>query len=127
MCHLHSKSKKVRILTYIGLFIGGITLAVVFAFLFGFIVQYIWNSVMVAVFGLGAISFWQAFGLIILAKIFFGGHGPGHSHKRPQFVENKINHVKGHMSPEQHSDYKRFWEEEGREAFDDFMARKSQS
>lgn len=123
MCHFHSKikDKKFRILAYIGMFLGGIALAVLFAFLFGFLVMFIWNNVMVSVFGLAQISFWQAFGLIILAKIFFGGHGP-----KPHPVHNKKEHIKGQIQSHfkgdhTHEDYKRFWEEEGREAFENFI------
>jgi hypothetical protein len=47
--------------------------------LFGFLVMWLWNWLMPAVFGLRAIGFWQAFGLLILSKILLTGfHGrPG--------------------------------------------------
>jgi hypothetical protein len=47
--------------------------------LFGFLVMWLWNWLMPAVFGLRAINFWQAFGLLILSKILLTGfHGrPG--------------------------------------------------
>lgn len=41
--------------------------------LFGVIVMSLWNWLAPAVFGLRAISFWQALGLLILSKILFGG------------------------------------------------------
>ena len=49
--------------------------------IFGFVVMSLWNWLATAVFGLHAITFWQALGLLILCKILFGGfHGrPGHS------------------------------------------------
>jgi hypothetical protein len=48
--------------------------------LFGFLVMWLWNWLMPAVFGLRAINFWQAFGLLILSKILLTGfHGrPGY-------------------------------------------------
>jgi hypothetical protein len=48
--------------------------------LFGFVVMWLWNWLMPAVFGLHAISFWQALGLLVLSKILFTGfHGrPGY-------------------------------------------------
>ncbi len=41
--------------------------------LFGFVVMSLWNWLMPALFGLRVITFWQAIGLLILSKIFFGG------------------------------------------------------
>lgn len=54
-----------------------VALFVGLAFLgFGFVSMYLWNWLMPDVFGLGVITFWQAVGMIILAKLFFGfGHG----------------------------------------------------
>ncbi len=39
---------------------------------FGNAVLHLWNNVMPAVFGLPAISYWQAIGLLCLSWIFFG-------------------------------------------------------
>jgi hypothetical protein len=46
--------------------------------LFGFIVMYLWNWLAPAVFGGRMITFWQALGLLILARILVGGLGGGH-------------------------------------------------
>lgn len=46
---------------------------VLFVALFGFIVMGLWNWLMPPLFGLKTIGYWQALGLFILAKIFFGG------------------------------------------------------
>jgi hypothetical protein len=44
--------------------------------LFGFVVMWLWNWLMPTLFGLRAITFWQAFGLLILSKILLSGfHG----------------------------------------------------
>lgn len=37
------------------------------------VVQYLWNWLMPDIFGLREITYWQAFGLFLLAKLFFGG------------------------------------------------------
>ncbi len=43
---------------------------------FTFGVMWLWNRLMPVIFGLHAISFWQALGLLVLSKILFGGfHG----------------------------------------------------
>jgi hypothetical protein len=37
------------------------------------VVNSLWNSLMPAIFGLGAITYWQALGLMVLCWILFGG------------------------------------------------------
>jgi Ca2+/H+ antiporter, TMEM165/GDT1 family len=49
----------------------GIVLVAVTAF--SFAVMWLWNRLMPVIFGLHAISFWQALGLLVLSKILFGG------------------------------------------------------
>jgi len=47
---------------------------------FGFVSMHLWNWLMPAIFGLKAITFVQALGLVVLSKILFGGfhrHGGG--------------------------------------------------
>lgn len=42
------------------------------------IVMLLWNAILPDLFQVGALSFWQALGLLILCKILFGGfHGSG--------------------------------------------------
>ncbi len=48
-------------------------IALVAAAAIGFVVMSLWNWLVPAVFGLPAITFWQALGLLILSKILFGG------------------------------------------------------
>ncbi|MGO8788572.1 MAG: hypothetical protein ACLQVL_14490 [Terriglobia bacterium] len=50
------------------------------ATVFSFVVMWLWNRLVPAIFGLHAVSFWQALGLLILSKILFGG-----PHGRPGF------------------------------------------
>ena len=50
---------------------------VLFGWMFGEIVMHLWNGLMPALFGLRMITFWQAFGLLILCRILVGGLGPG--------------------------------------------------
>ncbi len=47
---------------------------------FGFVTMQLWNWLVPAIFGLRAITFAQALGLVVLSKILFGGfhrHGGG--------------------------------------------------
>ncbi len=48
-----------------------VVLAVAAVFTFG--VYALWNHVLVAVLGVKVITFWQALGLLVLARILFGG------------------------------------------------------
>jgi hypothetical protein len=48
-------------------------LALVAATVVGFVVMGLWNALMPPLFGLRAITFWQALGLLLLAKLLFGG------------------------------------------------------
>jgi hypothetical protein len=64
--------------------------AVVFVAAAGFVVLSLWNWLAPSVFGLRTIGFWQALGLLILARILFGGlrGRPGHSmHGRRRMMD----------------------------------------
>jgi uncharacterized membrane protein YfbV (UPF0208 family) len=65
----------------------------------GFVLMALWNALMPAIFGLKAITFWQAAGLFILGRLLFGGlhrsHGGGFRSKR------KLMERWDRMSPEE--------------------------
>jgi hypothetical protein len=50
---------------------------VLFIFLGGFVVQWLWNWLLPDIFGLRAITLWEALGLLLLSRIMFGGFGRG--------------------------------------------------
>jgi len=80
-------SKKAKHKKLIPLFIiGGIGLV----FLLGWIVQLLWNATVSEIFSVQAITFWQAFMLIILCKILFGSHYNVKKHQRPRVVEQHL-------------------------------------
>jgi hypothetical protein len=58
-----------KILMGIGFGIAGIGLI----FLCGWVVMLLWNWLMPEIFGLKTVSYWQAWGLLILASILFKG------------------------------------------------------
>ena len=60
-----------------GWVILGIIAVIGLAILFGFIIMWLWNWLMPSLFGIAAITYWQAVGIFILAKILFGGCGGG--------------------------------------------------
>jgi hypothetical protein len=51
----------------------GIAAMVLAAFLGGSIVKWLWNALLPPLFGLPAVTYWQALGLLALSRILFGG------------------------------------------------------
>ena len=45
---------------------------------FSVAVMFLWNFLIPEIFGLTVLSYWQAVGLVVLARILFGGLGPGY-------------------------------------------------
>jgi len=104
------------------------------AVLFGYFVMLLWNWLMPSIFGLGQITFWQAVGIVILARLIFGGfkhHGHDHhanSNKHPKFVDrffnDKITHHKNRGT-----DWKlfgKYWKERGEEDFKSYVEEQKQ-
>ena len=50
--------------------------------LLGFVVMSLWNWLFPALFGMKAISYWQALGVLVLSRILLGGF---HRHHRARF------------------------------------------
>ena len=67
---------------------------------FGQAVHYLWNWLMPEIFGLHAISYWQAIGLLGLAWLMFGGFGWLGGPRR-HFRGGPMGRRLRHMSPEQ--------------------------
>jgi hypothetical protein len=59
--------------------IGFGILGIGFLFLCGWVVMLLWNWLMPDIFGLKRLTYWQAWGLLILCHILFKGFGSGHS------------------------------------------------
>jgi len=105
-----------KIARMIGLIIAGVVFAGLFALVLGFVVQWLWNWLMPDIFGLNPISYWQAFGILFLAKLLFGGLG--HHHPSHHFKKGF-----GHDNAEHWKHYNRFWHEKGDAAAEDLIRR----
>lgn len=120
---------KPRAIQIAGWIIGGIALAVIFAFIFGYFVMLLWNWIMPALFGLPEIDYWMAFGIILLARLIFGNFGPGHGkpdehhkyHFRSTFRKERFPKWNNFKKWRYYDDY---WEEEGEEAFDRYTEKR---
>jgi len=100
MCCGSERSKRFWILRIILIPIGVAALG----FLLGFVVMTLWNWLTPVLFGWHTITFWQAVGLFVLAKILFGGfkgcHHHGHFHEGMH---------RWHMSPEEREKMREEW------------------
>jgi len=116
----------VRGLRIAGLVVLGVIGAALFALVFGWLVMILWNWLMPAIFHLGEIGYWQAFGIVILAKLIFGGiggaryGGRGHNPWKGRTWEGP--HGRGR---DDWRYYREFWETEGRNAFERFVQKKT--
>jgi hypothetical protein len=87
MCHhkipFANMPVPLRVLAIAGFAIVGLLIAATLALLFGLVLMWLWNWLMPAIFGLPVISFWQAWGLVVLSHILFKTF-PHHDHKHHQ-------------------------------------------
>jgi hypothetical protein len=130
-----------KALRIVGLTFAGIGFAVLFAFVFGLVVKVLWNWLMPAVFGLGTITFWQAFGIVLLAKLLFGGFRHSHRDHDGHFERHFRDRFKGLSRDEAAREedvplpgngkkwghFRQYWQEEGRAAFESYLQRKHES
>jgi len=98
----------------------GVVLALAFGLAFGFLVQYLWNVIIVSVFAIRAITYWEAVGIIVLCKLLFGGHP--HPHPRPKRGGREISPMH-EIFGERRDEFASFWMSEGKEAFHKYCER----
>ncbi len=129
MCNLNYwNDKPYKGLRIAGMILLGITGATAFAFLFGYFVMLLWNWLMPEIFGITTITFWQAVGIVILARLVFGGFK--HSHNGPpkeKFGNAPWKHKTNKCSPpfaDKWKYYDRYWKEEGENSFNQFVEKK---
>ncbi len=98
------------------------------AFIFGggWVVMSLWNWLMPGLFGLKLLTFWQAVGILVLAKILFGsGHwGKHHNHARKHW---KWRGNWSHDDWAPNGDYRNwkyyedYWKAEGKTAYEAYI------
>ncbi len=125
--YVENKIKKIVKVIFIGIF-GAVAIAAL-ALLFGYIVMLLWNWLIPAIFGLGIITFWQAVGIIILAKLLFGGFGGGSGRpgRRKKNLEKRMKHRLRERCSEtgirEWRFYDQYWEKEGKAAYEAYVER----
>jgi hypothetical protein len=86
----------------------GLAFAACLVTVFGLVTMWLWNAVIPGISSLPAIGFWQAVGVLVLARLLTGrfSHGPhGHRHRF------RHRHERG-SDP-----YEEWWDAEGEDAF----------
>ncbi len=97
--------------------IGWGILAVAGVFALGWVVMSLWNWLMPLVFGLKMIGYWEAFGILVLAKILFGGfrhrawcggcgHYGGGWRQRRSYWRERMEAKMANMTPEEKEKFK---------------------
>jgi hypothetical protein len=125
--HSHWGTEPNRFLKFfriVGMVFLGLAFAVAFALVFGLVVKLLWNWLMPALFGLGEISYWQAFGIVILAKILFSGFGHRVGNRHEPFRSKFREHWPFSMERIERKDwrhYRDFWQDEGKSAFEAYV------
>ena len=119
------KAQKFGVYTVLGL--GAF---VIFGTLFGWLIQWLWNATLTEMFGWSSITFWQAIGLFVLAKLFFGfGAGSsssgrsGRGRRRRKSPGEPASETQSEVAGLSRDDaFVRFWQEQGRDAYAEFRA-----
>lgn len=82
--------------------------------LMGAVVMYLWNAILPAVAGVGALTYWQAVGLLILCRILFGGFRGGGGHWRRKGFGGQAPHLRNRwmqMSDEERARFREAYRE----------------
>lgn len=74
-----------------GVIVGGLALFSAFALVLSFVVQWLWNWLMPALFNLPTISYWQALGLMVLSHLLLKGFHGGESEKHKHHHKESVN------------------------------------
>ncbi|MBU8893595.1 MAG: hypothetical protein KOO66_12525 [Bacteroidales bacterium] len=127
----HRTHPFLRGLRFFGFIILGAMAAAGFAFIFGYFVMLLWNWLIPTLFGLTAITFWQAAGIVLLARLIFGGfkHGPGHTksefHKK-KFFDHWCEKGRKERKFKDWKYFDNYWCDEGEQAYNDYTERKKE-
>ncbi len=86
----------------------------------GFVVYMLWNALMPEIFGLKTIGYGQSVGLLILARILFGGIGSDSSSGNRKWSRSSKAAAAEVCDPSEKL-YDRWWDKEGASAFEAFL------
>jgi hypothetical protein len=101
----------------VGKIIGIVILGIIGIFVFGSIVMLLWNALIPEIFHLQQINFWQALGLLILAKILFSGFRGGPRAYGSRWKREALKEGWANMTPEQQEKFRQEWGRRCRKPF----------
>lgn len=121
--------------------------AAVMSLIIGIVAMALWNWLMPEIFGLGVITYWQAFGIVLLAKLVFGSFGAHrydnggcehgeddwkdnarHWHGAGKYGKQTGHHWHKHWKTGRFDDmYEDWWEAEGAKSFEDYMSKNNET
>ena len=109
--------------------VGVAAIGVVAVSVFGYVVMWLWNHVLTGVAEVPAITFWQALGLFMLAKLFFGfgggaqGGGPRRG-RHTKHRDRRLSETTDEPLPDTDELFKQYWRDEGKQAYEAYLAGK---
>jgi hypothetical protein len=105
--------------------LAGLAAAIIGALVVGLLAKFLWNETIAATFGVATVSFWQAVGLFILAKLCFGFGGStrrlDRTHRRGRAPAAAVQHADITALADDET-FKTYWQTEGRSAYEAFRA-----
>ena len=119
-----------KVLRIIGMVFVGLIFAILFALVFGFPVKWLWNFLMPDLFGVKQITYYQAFAMIVLAKLLFGAFRSHHPHHRDMHPHpfrkwhdrfSFCDSVPWDKKIRLWKSYRQYWQDEGKEAFEAYI------
>jgi hypothetical protein len=96
---------------------GFVVLGILGIFIFGSVVMLLWNALIPEIFHLGQITFWQALGLLVLAKILFSGFRGGPKAYGSRWKRDALREGWANMTPEQQEKFSQEWGRRCRKPF----------
>jgi hypothetical protein len=115
------------------LVVGRLIGVIVFALIFGFVVQLLWNWLMPGLFSLRQITYWEGFGITLLIRILFGSilphpflHDDTMARMYFKRFARRDDFWYGRDKRNKWRFYGEYWNEEGREAFRKFVEKREQ-
>ena len=124
MSHTDRSKKKIKkfITVLFWVLFGAVAIAAL-ALLFGYVVMLLWNWLMPPLFGLGMVNFWQAVGIVVLAKLLFGGFSSGKHGARSKRMKSRFKERCAEKGFSKWQHYDQFWEEEGKASYKAYLQR----
>ncbi|KAB7528844.1 hypothetical protein F8C76_13395 [Flagellimonas olearia] len=108
--------------------IAMVILGILFLLLANYVLMWLWNWLMPDIFGLPTVTYWQALGIFVLAKLIFGfgfgddkGGKKSHHKKKHGFSKKRCGSLRRDFDEWKH--YDQFWKEEGETAFKAYVER----